>query len=119
MSLASDLDDGSFGRLALGFLGGGLGVGVTPEGLGVLVPSGTLTLTGVFVTGLILIFGIALVLIQKKFGLIKMGNGGFIIDSYPILLQASDVFFVFLIVFIIGFLAAWYPSKFLIKKFIS
>ena len=66
-----------------------------------------------------IIFGIALILIQKKFGLIKMGNGGFIIDSYPVLLQASDVFFVFLIVFIIGFLAAWYPSKFLIKKFIS
>ena len=42
-----------------------------------------------------IIFGIALVLIQKKFELIKMGNGGFIIDSYPILLQASDVFLYF------------------------
>jgi lipoprotein-releasing system permease protein len=64
-------------------------------------------------------FGITLALIQKKFGLIKMGDGGFIIDDYPVLLQLSDVFFVFLTVFIIGVLASWGPAKFLIKKFIS
>ena len=64
-------------------------------------------------------FGITLALVQKKFGLIKMGDGGFIIDDYPVLLQVSDVFFVFLTVFIIGVLASWGPAKFLIKRFIS
>ena len=48
-----------------------------------------------------------------------MGNGGFIIDAYPVVLQISDILYVFLTVFIIGLLASWYPAKFLTNKFID
>jgi len=62
--------------------------------------------------------GTAIALLQKKLELIKMGNGGFIIDAYPVLLQTSDLLYVFLTVFIIGLLASWYPARFLTSKFI-
>ena len=64
-------------------------------------------------------FGATIVLLQKKFELIKMGNGGFIIDAYPVVLQTSDILYVFLTVLIIGLLASWYPAKFLTGKFID
>ena len=64
-------------------------------------------------------FGATIALLQKKFELIKMGNGGFIIDAYPVVLQTSDILYVFLTVFIIGLLASWYPAKFLTSKFID
>lgn len=64
-------------------------------------------------------FGATIALLQKKFELIKMGNGGFIIDAYPVVLQTSDILYVFLTVFIIGLLASWYPAKFLTNKFID
>ena len=63
-------------------------------------------------------FGTAIALLQKKLELIKMGNGGFIIDAYPVLLRTSDLLYVFLTVFIIGLLASWYPARFLTSKFL-
>jgi lipoprotein-releasing system permease protein len=49
--------------------------------------------------------------LQKSYGFIKLGSPGstFVVDSYPVNMQAQDFIFVFLTVIFIGLLAAWYP----------
>jgi lipoprotein-releasing system permease protein len=58
--------------------------------------------------------------LQLHFGLIKLqGSGSFVIDAYPVKMQALDFFYVFCTVFIIGFFAAWYPTKKVVKRQLS
>ena len=76
---------------------------------------------GLFITGIGAGIGLALGFIicflQQQFSLIKLGNGGsFVIDAYPIHMQALDFVYVLLTVFMIGLIAAWYPSQRLIGK---
>lgn len=68
-----------------------------------------------------LIIGVTLCLLQQGFGLLKFGsgNGAFIIDAYPVLLQLQDVAIVFVTVLCIGFLAAWYSVYHLGKRWIE
>jgi len=65
-----------------------------------------------------IILGIVLCLIQEHFGVIPLGDGSaiFIIDSYPVQLQWSDVAWTFLCVSIIGLLATLYPLHVLRHK---
>ncbi|MDR1344622.1 MAG: ABC transporter permease [Tannerellaceae bacterium] len=54
--------------------------------------------------------GLALCLIQQEFGLIKMGiAGAFVIDNYPVQVEAADIVIILLTVLCVGFLSAWYP----------
>lgn len=65
-----------------------------------------------------LLFGSIICWLQMEFGLIKLGRGGaFIIDSYPVLMQRIDFIYVFITVMIIGIFAAWYPVRYITKKF--
>ncbi len=68
-----------------------------------------------------IIGGIVLCLLQQEFGLIQLGDAGsnFIIDAYPVHILFSDVLAVFITVVTIGFLAAWYPVRYLGKKWLS
>lgn len=68
-----------------------------------------------------IIGGIVLCLLQQEFGLIQLGDVGssFIIDAYPVHILFSDVLAVFITVVAIGFLAAWYPVRYLGKKWLS
>lgn len=65
--------------------------------------------------------GLVLCLLQQEFGLLKLGQetGAFIIDAYPVRVVASDVLTVFLTVVSIGFLTAWYPVRYLGKKWLK
>ena len=57
--------------------------------------------------------------LQQRFGLISMGSsGGFIVESYPVVIIAKDVFTVFVTVIAAGFIAVWLPTKALAKRFI-
>lgn len=67
------------------------------------------TLIGVF-------FGLILAFSQQKFGFISMGNGGFVVSAYPVLIKMTDVLITCITVLLIGFFASWYPSKILAKK---
>jgi lipoprotein-releasing system permease protein len=59
-----------------------------------------------------LILGLLLVFIQSKFGLVKLGgNGGFVIDVYPVIVKTGDIAITFLMVVFISIIAAWYPAK--------
>jgi ABC-type Zn uptake system ZnuABC Zn-binding protein ZnuA/ABC-type lipoprotein release transport system permease subunit len=68
-----------------------------------------------------MVIGIAVCLLQKHFGLIKLGQntGAFIIDAYPVKIEISDMVIVFITVISIGFLAALYPVHFLGKKILE
>lgn len=76
-----------------------------------------ITVIGVF-SGIVL--GIFLCLIQQQFGLLRLGGGDlFIVDAYPVKLRLSDIVCVFLTVTTIGFMAVWYPVKYLGGKWIK
>lgn len=65
--------------------------------------------------------GLVLCVLQQELGLLKLGqeSGAFIIDAYPVRVVAGDVLTVFLTVVSIGFLAAWYPVRYLGKKWLK
>ncbi|WP_283687420.1 FtsX-like permease family protein [Dysgonomonas sp. Marseille-Q5470] len=62
--------------------------------------------------------GLTLCLLQQYFGLLKLGNtpGAFVIDAYPVSVQAVDIVLIFVTVSIIGFLAVIYPVNNLRKR---
>ena len=56
--------------------------------------------------------GLLLVLAQSTFGLVKLGgNGGFVIDAYPVIVLWTDILIAFSMIVAISLLAAWYPAK--------
>ena len=63
-----------------------------------------------------LVIGFLIAYIQQEFGLIKMGEGGFVIDSYPVKILFSDFIFIQLIVLVIGFFASWTTAHLMLKK---
>lgn len=65
--------------------------------------------------------GLVLCLLQQHLGLIKLGetSGAFIIDAYPVRVEAGDVVTVLITVLTIGFLAAWYPVRYLGNKWLK
>jgi lipoprotein-releasing system permease protein len=67
-----------------------------------------------------LLFGALLCLAQDKIGLVPLaGNGTFIVKFYPVSMQISDFAEVFLTVLSIGFVAAWYPVRYITKRYLS
>jgi lipoprotein-releasing system permease protein len=67
-----------------------------------------------------LVIGGVICWLQIKYGLVKLGNGGsFIIENYPVLIKWTDFLYVIGTVMIIGVFAAWYPVRYITKKFAS
>lgn len=68
-----------------------------------------------------IVIGWVLCLLQQELGLIKLGqaSGAFIIDAYPVRVELGDMLTVFITVLSIGFLAAWYPVRYLGKKWLN
>jgi len=68
-----------------------------------------------------LILGILICWIQMEFGILKIpGNdGSFIFSVYPVQIRISDLLAIFLLVTGIGFLAAWYPIRFISGKYLN
>jgi lipoprotein-releasing system permease protein len=62
-------------------------------------------------------FGVAICLAQKHYGFVKLGGKGatFVVDSYPIVVLAYDVFITFIVAMVIGILASLYPAKTALK----
>lgn len=62
--------------------------------------------------------GVTLCLLQQHFGFISLGggNGTFVVDAYPVSIEASDLVIIFTTVIAVGFLAVWYPVRYLSKK---
>ena len=67
-----------------------------------------------------IVLGILLCWAQQTFGLISMGGseGSFIVDSYPVSVQISDIILIFFTVLAIGWLAVWYPVRHLSRNLV-
>ena len=68
-----------------------------------------------------IVAGIVLCVLQQEFGLIRLGDtaGAFIIDAYPVHVLPGDIFTVLVTVLAIGFLAAWYPVRYLGNRWLK
>lgn len=66
-----------------------------------------------------LFIGFLLLWIQQEFGVVSLGGGtgDFIIDAYPVRMLPLDFIWVLITVLVIGFLATWYPVRYLTRKF--
>ncbi|MBO5865530.1 MAG: ABC transporter permease [Bacteroidaceae bacterium] len=62
--------------------------------------------------------GVALSLVQQHFGLISLGDGAMVVESYPVEIVASDVVITFFTVIAVGFVTVWLPVKALTKRYI-
>lgn len=63
------------------------------------------------------LIGLLFCFLQQEYGLISLGNGsGFVTNSYPVEVVASDIVIIFLTVVSMGFLAAIYPTNYFYKK---
>ena len=72
-----------------------------------------------FGAGIGIVIGVSLCLLQQMFGFISLGEaaGAFVIDAYPVRVAVGDIVTILCTVLAIGFLAAWYPVRYLAKRF--
>lgn len=75
-----------------------------------------ITLTG---TVLGLIIGTTICLIQEKFGLVTLGDGSYIVNAYPVKLIFDDLLIIIAVVLFIGYIASYFPVRYLIRKICS
>ncbi len=66
-----------------------------------------------------LILGFIVCWIQMKFGIIRLHGDTLIMDSYPVAMKLVDFAVVLVTVLLIGFWAAWYPVRYISRKYLS
>jgi lipoprotein-releasing system permease protein len=57
--------------------------------------------------------------LQQTYGLVKLQSESLIMDAYPVVIKLKDFIIVPGTVLLIGYWAAWYPVRFLTKKFLK
>ena len=64
-----------------------------------------------------ILFGLLLCWLQQTYGLVSLGNraGNFVVEAYPISVHPWDVILIFFTVIIVGWLAVWYPVRYMSK----
>ena len=65
-----------------------------------------------------LLLGLGVCWAQLQLGLIQMGEGSFVVNQYPVVIQVKDLMLVLMTVLLIGALASWIPAKQLRRKII-
>lgn len=81
----------------------------------IFITEGLLITAAGAVVGLVL--GFVICYLQSEFGFVKLeGQGSFVIDAYPVKMQAVDFLLVFVTVMVIGLIAAWMPAHQLLKN---
>ena len=63
--------------------------------------------------------GFVICWLQQTYGFVKLNSESLIMNSYPIVLKVKDFIIVPATVLLIGYWAAWYPVRFLTKKFLK
>jgi ABC-type lipoprotein release transport system permease subunit len=69
------------------------------------------------ITGMLL--GFTICWLQQTYGFVKLQSNTLIMDTYPVVMKIKDFIVVPVTVLIIGYWAAWYPVRFLTKKFLN
>ena len=65
-----------------------------------------------------LILGFIICWLQEHYGLIRLDSESLMMQSYPVIMKLKDFFIVTFTVLLIGYWAAWYPVRFLTKKYL-
>lgn len=65
------------------------------------------------------VLGFIVCWLQQRYGLVKLNSQSLIMDSYPVVLKLKDFLIVPVTVLLIGYWAAWYPVRFLTKKYLN
>jgi lipoprotein-releasing system permease protein len=73
-----------------------------------------ITATGMF-AGLAL--GLALALLQQRYGWISLGDGAYLVEAYPVRVVWGDVLLILVAVAAIGGAASHFPARLLVRKF--
>jgi lipoprotein-releasing system permease protein len=63
--------------------------------------------------------GVLICWLQQQFGLVRLQGDTLIIDAYPVVLKTTDLALTAVTVLTIGFWAAWYPVRYLSKKYLK
>ncbi len=63
-----------------------------------------------------LIVGVTICLIQEKFGIVTLGDGSYIVEAYPVQLVFKDIVLILATVLFIGYVASYFPVRYLVKK---
>ena len=68
-----------------------------------------------------LILGALVCILQIQFGLVRLGQGegAFVVNSYPVVMQWLDFVYIFITVSVIGLIAAWIPSRQISRKYLG
>jgi lipoprotein-releasing system permease protein len=66
-----------------------------------------------------LILGFFICWLQQTFGLVRLHSSTLIMDAYPVIMKLKDFIIVPATVLLIGYWAAWYPVRYLTRKFLS
>jgi lipoprotein-releasing system permease protein len=63
--------------------------------------------------------GFLLCAAQQQFGLVKLAGDSLLVDSYPVKMMLPDFLIVAATVMAIGYWAAWYPVRYMSKKYLT
>ncbi len=66
-----------------------------------------------------IILGFIVCWLQQTYGLVKLQSQSLIMDSYPVVMKIKDFIIVPGTVLLIGYWAAWYPVRYLTKKYLN
>ncbi len=66
-----------------------------------------------------IILGFLICWVQQTYGLVRLRSDSLIMDAYPVVMKAKDFIIVPATVLLIGYWAAWYPVRFLTKKYLT
>jgi lipoprotein-releasing system permease protein len=66
-----------------------------------------------------ILLGFVVCWLQQRYGFIKLNSDSLIMNSYPIVLKLKDFIIVPATVLLIGYWAAWYPVRYLTKKYLN
>jgi lipoprotein-releasing system permease protein len=66
-----------------------------------------------------IVMGFFICWLQQTYGLVRLQSESLIMDAYPVVMKAKDFIIVPGTVLLIGYWAAWYPVRFLTKKYLN
>jgi lipoprotein-releasing system permease protein len=66
-----------------------------------------------------IVLGFAVCWIQQKYGIVRLQSDSLIMDAYPVVMKIKDFIIVPVTVLLIGYWAAWYPVRYLTKKYLT
>lgn len=68
-----------------------------------------------------LIIGVTICFLQQHYGFIKLngGGGGYLLEAYPVRLVFGDIFWIMLTVLGIGYVASYFPVRYLVRRILT